>query len=79
MRKPASFICENKSADQLCSYHAADQGLRFCYINTGGPRYSTNVRVQRLHRAAYPNRAISRVSNLTLVGVWLVAKTHYNH
>ena len=32
---------------------------------TGGPRYSTDVRVQRLHRAAYPNRVISGVSNLT--------------
>ena len=32
---------------------------------TGGPRYSTNVRVQRLHRAAYTNRVISGGSNLT--------------
>ena len=28
-RKPAVCMCENKGADQLRGYHAADQGLCF--------------------------------------------------
>ena len=35
------------------------------YQITGQPWYSTNVRVQHLHRAAYPIRVISKVSFLT--------------
>ena len=30
MRKPASCICDNKGADQLCSNYASDQS--FCFF-----------------------------------------------
>ena len=54
------------------------RNLLFTYRRTLILFYSTNVRVQRLHPAAYPNYVISRVSNLISLIVWLVAKTHYN-
>ena len=34
MRKPAFRICENKDADQLRSYSAADQRLCFRYMDS---------------------------------------------
>ena len=34
MRKPAFYICENKSADQLHDNRAADQNLCLCYIDS---------------------------------------------
>ena len=37
MRKPAYCICEIKGADQLCSNGAADQHLRFRYIDSTMP------------------------------------------
>ena len=40
MRKPAFCICENKDADQLRSYCAADQRLCFRYIDTTIPLLS---------------------------------------
>ena len=55
MRKPAICICENKAADQLHSYCAADQCLCFRYIDGTIPLlskseisslYSSSVAVQ---------------------------------
>ena len=40
MRKPAFCICENKDADQLRGYHAADQCLCFHYIDSSIPLLS---------------------------------------
>ena len=40
IRKPALCICENKDADQLRSYCAADQRLCFRYINSTTPLLS---------------------------------------
>ena len=37
MRKPAFSKCENKGADQLHNYCAADQHLCFCYIDSTIP------------------------------------------
>ena len=37
MRKPAFFICENKSVDQLRGNRTADQRLCFCYIDSTIP------------------------------------------
>ena len=37
MRKPAFCICENKDANQLHSYCAADQGLCFHYTDSTIP------------------------------------------
>ena len=31
------ILCENKCADQLCSYHTDDKRLRFLYINSTNP------------------------------------------
>ena len=38
MRKPDFCICENKDADQLCSYRTVDQRLCFCYIDSTLPK-----------------------------------------
>ena len=40
MRKPAFCICENKDADQLRSYCAADQRLCFSYMDSTIPLLS---------------------------------------
>ena len=40
MRKPAFCICKNKGSDQLRDNHAADQHLRFCYIDSTIPLLS---------------------------------------
>ena len=40
MRKPAFCICKNKDADQLRSNCAADQRLRFRYIDSTIPLLS---------------------------------------
>ena len=37
MRKPAFCICEKKGADELHGYSAADQHLRFHYIDSTIP------------------------------------------
>ena len=37
MRKPAFCICENKDADQLRGYRAADQRLCFSYTDSTIP------------------------------------------
>ena len=37
MRKHAFYILENKGADQLSSYRAADQRLCFHYIDSTSP------------------------------------------
>ena len=37
MRKPDFCICENKAADQLRGYPAADQHLCFCFIDVTIP------------------------------------------
>ena len=40
VRKPAFGICENKGADQLRSYYAADQRICFRYIGCTIPLFS---------------------------------------
>ena len=37
MRKPAFYICQNKGADQLHGYRAADQRLCFSFIDSTIP------------------------------------------
>ena len=37
MRKPAFRTCENKGADQLCGYRAADQRFYFRYLDSTIP------------------------------------------
>ena len=61
MRKPASGICKNKCANQLCSNHAADQHLCFRYIDhidstipllskSENPKFQVSNHILRLYR-----------------------------
>ena len=45
MRKPAFRICEKKAADQLRSNCAADQRLRFRYMDTKIPLNSKQLAI----------------------------------